>query len=545
MHIDKKQIITVKWNGYNIFLSVILSLCTVIMTRTKFSGDVWGTIDQNRFTKMGISAIPLFLFCFAIFYTIIHLTEPIMKKIFKTLCVANEYKEEPLKIMKFWGALIIIAWLPYYLSYYPGGIYSDTFESISFYPNILTNRHPFLYNSLLFGAIKFGSFFNKDLSWSMGLFLGIQMILLELEIIYFLYWMLVHKLKREIRICAMLYMVFFPLIPLYSISIWKDTPFCMAFLLWFMFWIDLYTAIRKNQWNLKTMSGFVIGSFLVAFTRNNGIYIITFSTVILIIATCKYKFKRKNATYSVALLSIIAIAFIQGPVYKWAGISQVDVVENLGIPIQQIGRVVTCDGTITEEQKESVNHFIPYNNIKEHYSPCLVDNLKWYAELDSEYLSGHMKEFWALWIHLLIQNPKIYLEAYLLETLGFWNIDVTTGDAYVQNFIWNNPYELVQTDYFEKWFGFSFQHFVNPRNYLSSAWFFWIFFLGTVFIMKQYGWRKICLFAPQLGVWLTLMIATPIAVSLRYISALMFTIPFIIIVPVLLVYIEEVIPHKP
>ncbi len=42
------------------------------------------------------------------------------------------------------------------------------------------------------------------------------------------------------------------------------------------------------------------------------------------------------------------------------------------------------------------------------------------------------------------------------------------------------------------------------------------------------------LFIPQLGVWITLMIAVPVAVSLRYIAANMFTLPFIIIVPLLI-----------
>lgn len=543
MHINIRRTTSINWNGYNIFLSIVLSLCTVIMTRTKFSGDVWGTIDQNRFNKMGFSSVPLFIFCFTIYYIITLLTEPIVKKLIRNLCLMKVSEDSFPKIVKFWSAFIFIAWLPYYLSYYPGGIYSDTFASISYYPDTLTNRHPFLYNTLLFGAIRCGNFFGQDLCWSMGLFLAVQMLLLEFEIIYFLYWMLTHRIKRGIRICSMIYLILFPLIPLYSISIWKDTPFCMAFLFWFMFWTDLCINIRRNQWDLKILTGFITGSFLVAFTRNNGIYIIAFSILILIITTWKYKFKCKKTFYSIALLLIIAISFIQGPVYNWSNIAQPDIVENLGIPLQQIARVVTYNGTITVAQKESIDHFIPYNNICEHYSPCLVDNLKWYAGLNSEYISSHMKDFWTLWLQLFIQNPKIYIEGYLLETIGFWNVDIATGDAYVQNFIWNNSYGLTQKDYFEMWFGFSFQHFVNPRSYLSSAWFFWIFFICTIFIMKNYGWRKVCLFAPQLGIWLTLMAATPIAVSLRYVSALMFTIPFIIIVPTLLENMKEQAPN--
>lgn len=129
------------------------------------------------------------------------------------------------------------------------------------------------------------------------------------------------------------------------------------------------------------------------------------------------------------------------------------------------------------------------------------------------------------------------MKAYLLATADFWNVDVSVHDAYVQIFVWGGlgqQYGVTQTDYFEEWFGFSFRHFVSPRHYISCAWFFWIFFVSMLFVMKRYGWRTSYLFSPQMGVWLTIMIATPIAGSLRYIASLLFTLPFTVIIPILL-----------
>lgn len=383
-------------------------------------------------------------------------------------------------------------------------------------------------------AIKCGQAVGKDLTWSMGLFLAVQMILLEAEFIYFLYWMLAKKINRVVRVAAMLFLIFFPLLPLYGISMWKDTPFCMAVFLWSIFMTDLYLNIQKNKWDLRIVVKFIAAMFLVAFTRNNGIYVVAFSTFVFVAVTFGKQFIRKKTIYCAMLLTIAAIIFIQGPLYRWGGISQTDTVENFGIPLQQIGSVVAYDGNITEEQKECIDRFLPYENIKEHYSPGLVDNLKWYTGLNGDYLSEHKKEFLELWVQLFIQNPRLYLEAYLLATAGSWNVDVATGDAYVQNFVWPNLFGMSQTDYFEKWFGFSFQHFVNPRHYISCAWFFWFFFVGMIFVMKHFGWRKSYLFTPQMGTWLTIMIATPMASSLRYVAALLFTLPFVIILPILL-----------
>lgn len=520
---------------YDIFLSICISICVVIMTRVQFSGSVMGSIDENYFTHFGVSAIFLLIICLIVFYLVIYKLDFVLKEIIYRLSNMKETIEDSHKVLLFWGTLIFAVWLPYYLSYYPGGIYGDTIVSINWaLSGTLTNRHPFLYNTLIGLAIKLGDIFGRDLNWSMGVFLAIQMMLLEIEIIYMLRWMIRHHINSKIRTMIMIFMVFFSLFPLYAISVWKDTPFCMAFMFWFMFWTDLYLEVQDNCFNYKTLLGAAIGAILVAFTRNNGIYVIVLAAIAFIFSNYKNKFQGKRKIYGVIALTVFFVVFIQGPVYRWGGVAQTELVENLGVPLQQICSVVAYGGDITEDQIESINHFLPYKNIKEHFAPCLADNIKWYADLDREYLSTHMNEFWNLWICLGLRNPITYTEEYLLETLGFWNVDVSAKTAYIQKDVWENSFGLYQQDFFERWFGFSFQHFVEPRSYLSGAWFFWIFFIGMIFVMKHYGWKNGCLFMPQIGVWLTLMIATPIAISLRYIAPLLFTLPFVVLIPIIL-----------
>ena len=521
------------WNGYDIFLAMILSLCTVIMTRMNVSNGVFGTIKENYVGRFGIQSVLLFLALLVLFYAVIKIVDPFLYARLKKISLAQDEEHAP-QIMKFWGIFLIIAWLPYYLSYYPGGVYSDTFSSISFHMDgVLTNRHPFLYNLLIGMAIDFGDFLGKDLTWSMGFFFGVQMLLLAAEILYVLHWMLDHKIKRTVRIAVMLFFTVFPLIPLYGVSIWKDTPFCMAMLLFMMFFVDLYFDLRQGRQNLRHLAGAGVGMLLTAFTRNNGIYVVVFIVLVFILATFREKFKKKYASYGALVFSILLICLLQGPVYRWIGVQKTEDVESLGIPLQQICSVVAYDGEITEEQMESIKRFIP-GSIKKNFAPCVVDTIKW-TVLDGQYLHGHKQEFIRLWLQLLVQNPGIYIKQYLLQTCGFWNVDITSSAAYVQNYVWQNGRNVSQTDYFEKWFGFSFQHFVGPRQvFISSAWFFWAFFLCGIFMMKHFGWKTACLTAPQLGVWLTLMAATPISVSLRYISPLMFTLPFVVILPILL-----------
>lgn len=522
---------------YDIILALILSVSTVCMTRVRFNNNVWGSIDENHFDKFGISAIILGLILYFAFRMFILFLDIPIKECIRKVALSEQKTQSKKKIICLWAVIIFVAWLPYYLSYYPGGVYADTFGSIRyFFEGILTNRHPLLYTKILGLFLKTGIVLRKDITWSIGLFSAFQMLLLECEFLYFVFWMLYHGINRFIRVLSSIFFVFFPVIPLYAMSVWKDTPFCMSVLFWMMFVVDLYLEINNGKFHIKTFVGFGVGIFLTAFTRNNGIYVVMCAVFILILILFSRIRTDKMARFVMvgSVMLILMVLFIQGPVYNKMGVIQTEIAENLGIPLQQIGAVVAYDGIVTEEQKEIINAIIPYENVKEHYTPTLVDSLKWYAGLDGQYLSEHKFEFFRLWFQLFTQNPVIYVQSYLMATLGFWNIDVSTSDAYVQNFMWNNDYGVVQKDYFYEWFGFSFQHFVNPRHYISSAWFFWIFFIAAWYSMKHYGEKSIFLFVPQLGVWLTLMLATPIAVSLRYMASALFTLPFAVIVPLLL-----------
>lgn len=141
--------------------------------------------------------------------------------------------------------------------------------------------------------MKLGTMLNKGLTWSIGFFTMMQMLILECEFLYFVSWMLCHKLNRFVRVGSSIFFVFFPLIPLYAVSVWKDTPFCMAVLFWMMSVVDLYFEIVNNKYNVRNLVRFSVGIILVAFTRNNGIYIVMLSVfVMLTIIICKSQKER-------------------------------------------------------------------------------------------------------------------------------------------------------------------------------------------------------------------------------------------------------------
>lgn len=65
---------------------------------------------------------------------------------------------------------------------------------------------------------------------------------------------------------------------------------------------------------------------------------------------------------------------------------------------------------------------MPLEKYKDNYSPGLVDHFKWSSDFNTEFFNTHQSEFIKVWLSLLVKNPKLYLEAWELNTCGFWGL---------------------------------------------------------------------------------------------------------------------------
>ena len=520
---------------YQSILVIIFGISCAIMSLVHYSGSVWGTKEENYLDPINWKTGVFFVLGTIAGFTFLKLWDFVLQK---TEYSNRAYIKNKKKFVLIIAMTIVIAWIPYFLSYYPGGVYSDTFDAVSMAlgEKAINNSQPVLYTLLLQGAIYISYNMGGDLTFALGICLAIQMIMVEILIVYFLYWLVNHKINKIIIICCAIYLIFFPLIPLNAISIWKDTPFSVSIICYVLNLTDLYLKRKQGENNYGLMIGCAFWGVIVILMRNNGIYIIIGTVVAYIFALLKQcGNKKKQFITCLFLLSSVIIAFIiEGPVYKRLGVTEKNNTAYLGIPLQQIGRVVAYEGDITEKQKEQIDKFMPYEIMKEKYVPCLTDSIKWDNSFDQVYLNGHMSEFFELWWELFLQNPKEYVKAYIMNTAGFWCLNVSGFDAYVQTFVWDNGRGVEQIDYFQKFFGVSFQELVNPKYTISSAWYIWLLLFSVVICIKRTGIKGIVAYMPLLGVWITLMIATPIAVSMRYVQSLIFAAPLCFVFPIIL-----------
>ena len=507
-----------------------------------FTGDVSDKIHENYFSDISIKNILVYIISWFTAFIFITLIQIIVSKIKDTIYTDKERKTNSKKIFFIILLILLICWLPYILSYFPGGLYSDTARSINqaVGKEPYNNHHPILYALIIKIFIDIakiilnGHIQIEQIQLGIELFTIFQVVIMASAISYFVCWLYKKKISTKYIVIITLFFCFCRLVPLYAISLWKDTPFCIALFLYIIFIAEIICEKSKNLEEPKKIYIYMFLVLMVAFLRNNGIYIVTVMTITLILVYKSNKsinFRRfKQAT----IIEIICIIILQGPGYTYFKINT-EAVENFGIPMQQLCYVVAKDGKLTEEQTKFINQLCPTAVIKTRYAPCFVDNIKWNKYFNNDFLERHKGEFLKIWFEVFLKNPISYIKSYFLSTIGFWNVNkATLNDAYVNPQMWENSDEYIgikQSDYIQKTTGVSIRNILNPTFAVSPTIYLFIILLSALITIYKKRYKNLIIYLPSIIVWLTLMLATPVAFSFRYMYILFLMVPFSLIIP--------------
>lgn len=532
-----------KNNKLYVFFKVLLSLAfSIVLVLDKlliFNGDVYSKFSDVCFKTFEVKNFLLILLLWVVTFLVITIIEYISDYIENTVYSKNNNKNGGIRVFLIAIAVILICWLPFVLSYFPGGIYADTTRSIAqaIGEENLNNHNPVIYALILKAFIKIGGFINSANAVQVGikLFTIFQVLVMAGVCAYFVYWIHKNRVSTKYLVLTTLFFAFFNLIPLYAISIWKDTPFCIAL---FLYSIFLASTVFEDGKNLEKPIGilkYAILIFMVAFFRNNGMYIAILTTIILFIVYRKSLLKGLKGFMAVSLIELMICVIIQGPVYNHFKMNT-EFVENLGVLIQQVCYVVSNDGNITDEELEFINNICPIEKIKEKYCPCLVDTIKWSGEFSDEFLEKNKGEFLKVWFKIFLKNPKDYIKAYLLNTIGYWDVNQATHDRYINPEMWGGSGEsmgVIQKDYVQLKTNKSIRKIITPQIYISSAVFLFILLLGMLITIYKKKYKNLIAYVPAVLTWITIMIAVPLAFSLRYVYISVLMVPMSLVLPFL------------
>ncbi len=526
-----------------IWLGIISIVFSAVMTLSRifiYSGNIFGKVGDSYAREIMVSDIFFFVFgCvgFCIAFIVLTVFYDFVEKhrIHKNQRELPSLKKQTAAFFII-SAILFVCWFPYLLSNMPGAIYADGFSSIGqVITGIYNNHHPLLYTWFTGIFIKIGML-SGSLLRGIALYTVAQMLIMISVMAHFIIWLYKKNISRGYIAAVFIFIAFFPLFPFYAVTFWKDTLFSLALFHFVLIYIDIFISDGKYLHSTPGIVHYCVTAFFVCFLRNNGLYIYAFSLLFLVFIYRHlfFKYWKKFAICSIALL--IGTVIIQGPIYNAKNLST-EFVENLAMPTQQIFAVISKDGVYTEEDKAFISKIWDIDEIKEKYTPCNADTPKWYmSRFDDTFLEENKAAFFKLWLKLFSQNPGLYLEAFFVQNIGFWNINTSGSEAYFQKGVWHNNMGIEQHDYFSKVFGFSFNSIVSPKRYISSGMLFWLT-MGSAMILILRSKKDLmtCFmpYIPIIGAWLTIMIATPLGISFRYMYVLMLVVPLIPVIPLM------------
>lgn len=423
--------------------------------------------------------------------------------------------------------LLLICWSPYLLSWLPGGTYSDTnaviMQALGNIP--LSNRHTVLYVLLWrFGFWLAGLAGQGEFAGALVM-LGVQAVSMAAFATYCVRWLAGHGIGKRGCVLVAAFFALCPLVPHYVVAQWKDTIFSISLAYFALCFID--AAMLKGKPAILA-ARVCAGALLVAFTRNNGVYIALLALAVLVLIH-RRRIKAVAPCLIVPLAACMALTWaIQGPVYSILGWNVDSTVESLGVPLQQVARTLAFDGDMSVEAREYFNSILPGETWNEAYRPFIVDSIKWNGSFNTERLDHTRGEFLRCYLETGFRNPLRYLEAFLMSNSGFWDPAVGWAEnvAYVNTEISPaNPPSYWQVDAIEALTGISLRDALEPKVFVSPAVFVWIMLASTSVLLVRRRYVLAAALAPAWGLWLTLLVATPLAYSLRYCFALVLLIP--------------------
>lgn len=428
--------------------------------------------------------------------------------------------------------LLLLCWLPYYLTLFPGNMGADTFESLQMIEGEIpwTNHHPVFFTFFIKIIVMLTG--NSNLTLSMGVCTFVHMLLYACTIVYFLHFLYKKGMPVKLVFVSFLFFALHPFSAMYSMYLSKDVLFSCALLLLTM---ELYDLIETKGESLKTTGACIrlsVFSILTLLLRNNGLFI-----VIILAAVLSIRY-RKNF---LRILLVFGSAFLlfmiyKGPVFSALQIEKESFAEAASIPLQQVGYVIANDGEISDEDREFLEKLMPLDKVKQVYDPGYTDPYKFDEEFDDAFLNEHTGQFLTVWWHLCQNNFSDYVKAYLMQTAGYWHYG-ETNSVCTQGVV-ENVMGVQQFDVIEQLTGRSLSPLIEklmlaarkaPLFCLLSSMgveFFSLLFLALLFIKKHRG--QLLLLLPLFVLWITVMIAAPAFCLFRYLYPLFMAWPLIL-----------------
>ena len=310
--------------------------------------------------------------------------------------------------------VLCICWLPYLVVFYPGTFSWDIGEMTAqfFGHRDMDTWHPVFLTWVVGSFLWIGRTLGSD-NLGIALLTLLQTAALAYALGYSLQWIRkagAHRLVQAITL------VFFALTPIwgsYAQFICKDTLYTAMLLLFAVQTLEWLT--NQGEKSRLFLVRYAISALLTCLLRNNGLYVILPTAVLVVLLGAKSK---ERLRVGVALGSVVLCAMLFSSVLMPVlGIRDETASGLYSVCFQQSARVLRDHGSeVTAEEYAAIDEVLDAPNLPTLYEPWISDPVKYTFK---QYGLGAAEEKKALarysptWLSMLSKYPVTYLEAFV------------------------------------------------------------------------------------------------------------------------------------
>lgn len=312
--------------------------------------------------------------------------------------------------------VMMICWMPVFLALYPGLFAYDVAYQLNQTIGNCDTRHPLFHTYYLKFFYKLGEIIGSY-NIGMGISVILQMVLFSLSLAYSIKYLISRHVKRAIVIIVLIFFSFVPAFPIIAVSMTKDVLFTAAFIASFIKILELndvgFKSFEIGDW-IQILLFFILTSL----SRNNGQYAVFAVIAVFFIQSLNNRSNLKYA-YVLVVSAVILITVSNNLLINVTKAAPGTKNQLLSLPYQQIARVYKFDSDIfSPHDKEIVSKLIPGID---YYNEHLSDPVMWGATVFDS--SENKRLFFEIYIKYLLKKPVRYVEAFLINTIGYWYLD--------------------------------------------------------------------------------------------------------------------------
>ena len=426
------------------------------------------------------------------------------------------------------GILASVNLLILFLCKYPGNLTVDSWNQIR--QNLTgqySNHHPFYHTMMIRLTMGIGFRLFHDINAAVAVYSFFSVLLMAAA---FAFTTATTAEMRAPKWMVAVMAAFFILMPyhiMYSMTMWKDVPFGAFILLSLVFFFRIE---RKLSLRALNCLGFAVTGAGVCLFRSNGFFVFAFVTLAFFLL---WRFRQKKML--LAMICILVFSFIlKHPVLDALHVQQADAIEGLSIPAQQIARVITDQGELTEEDRALLSHVVDLDQVAQTYEPYISDPIKNLvrAKNQEDYIREHAGAFLSLYIREGMRHPSSYLKAWIDETRGYWN----AGYAYWR---WRDSARSEKLGITRTTKSPALNRLVTKyvslytelpmlQIFVSIGFFDWLLLMALFVSIRRRDRMGVMMSVPLVMNVVSLLIATPVFAEFRYNYAVFCAMPFIL-----------------